>query len=192
MKVALTFDDGPHPIFTPALLEIMSATDVKVTFFVLGQQAQRYPQIIRTEHLGGHEIGNHSWSHQNFVYLRDDAIRDELCRTEKAIRVSGAIPTLMRPPFGEITPMQRRWIATEFGYKTVLWTVDSEDWRVRDSAQIANCILRDAKPNTIILAHDIHGATIEAMSVVIRQLNNAGFEFVTVSQLLDSSLRTEK
>ena len=133
----------------------------------------------------GHEIANHSWSHPNLAKMSDDGVRDQLHKTEDAIRsASGNRPTLLRPPYGSITARQKKWINQEFGYKIVLWDVDPLDWRRPGPNVVCNRIIKMARAGSIILAHDIHPGTIEAMPCVLSQLEAKGFKFVTVSELI--------
>lgn len=183
--VAMTFDDGPNPTLTPKLLDLLAAHHMKATFFVVGQNAADHPDILKRAAREGHEIANHSWSHPNFGKMSDDAVRRELKKTDDAI--SGALgmrPTLLRPPYGSITTRQKRWIADEFGYKIILWDVDPLDWKRPGPSVVTNRIVKEAHPGSIILAHDIHPSTIEAMPATFDQLQAKGFKFVTVSELI--------
>jgi peptidoglycan/xylan/chitin deacetylase (PgdA/CDA1 family) len=183
--IALTFDDGPSAKLTPKLLDLLAAHHIKATFFVIGQNVAENPEITARAAREGHEIGNHSWSHPNLAKMSDDAVRRELRKTDDAIRSAiGKPPTLLRPPYGSITSRQKRWIGDEFGYKIVLWDVDPLDWRRPGPAIVRDRILRNTRPGSIVLSHDIHPGTIEAMPSTIEQLEAKGFKFVTVSELI--------
>jgi peptidoglycan/xylan/chitin deacetylase (PgdA/CDA1 family) len=183
--VALTFDDGPSAKLTPKLLDLLAAHHIKATFFVIGQNVVENPEITGRAAREGHEIGNHSWSHPNFAKMSDDAVRRELRKTDDAIRTAtGASPTLLRPPYGSITAREKKWIAEEFGYKTVLWDVDPLDWKRPGPAAVCNRIVRNTRAGSIVLSHDIHPGTIEAMPATLEQLEAKGFKFVTVSELI--------
>src|SRR5256884_9454731 len=183
--IALTFDDGPSAKLTPKLLDLLAAHHIKATFFVIGDNVAENPDIVAREVREGHEIANHSWSHPNLAKMSDAGVRDQLHKTEDAIRsASGNRPTLLRPPYGSITARQKKWINQEFGYKIVLWDVDPLDWRRPGSNVVCNRILKNTRAGSIVLAHDIHPGTIEAMPCVLNQLEAKGFKFVTVSELI--------
>ena len=183
--VALTFDDGPSAKLTPKLLDLLAAHHIKVTFFLIGENAAQYPEIVAREEREGHEVANHSWSHPNFAKMSDDGVRGQLRKTDDAIRsASGNCPTLMRPPYGSITVRQKKWINQEFGYKIVLWDVDPLDWRRPGPSVVCNRIVKNTRAGSIVLTHDIHPGTIEAMPCVLEELEAKGFKFVTVSELI--------
>lgn len=187
--IALTFDDGPSAKLTPKLLDLLAAHHIKATFFVIGQNVAENPEITARAAREGHEIGNHSWSHPNFAKMSDEAVRRELRKTDDAIRMAtGSAPTLLRPPYGSITSRQKKWIADEFGYKITLWDVDPLDWRRPGPAIVRDRILRNTRPGSIVLSHDIHPGTIEAMPATIEQLEAKGFKFVTVSELISMAV----
>lgn len=183
--IAMTFDDGPSPKLTPKLLDLLAAHHVKATFFLIGENAAANPEIVAREAREGHEVANHSWSHPNLAKMSDDGVRGQLRRTEDAIRsATGNRPIFLRPPYGSITARQKRWINQEFGYKIVLWDVDPLDWRRPGPNVVCNRIVKMTRTGSIILAHDIHPGTIEALPCVLSQLEAKGFQFVTVSELI--------
>src|SRR5256886_5317232 len=183
--VAMTFDDGPSAKLTPKLLDLLATHHIKATFFLIGQNVAENPDIVAREVGEGHEIANHSWSHPNLAKMSDDGVRDQLHKTEDAIRsASGNRLTLLRPPYGSITARQKKWINQELGYKIVLWDVDPLDCRRPGSNVVCNRIIKMARAGSIVLAHDIHPGTIEAMPCVLNQLEAKGFKFVTVSELI--------
>jgi peptidoglycan/xylan/chitin deacetylase (PgdA/CDA1 family) len=183
--IAMTFDDGPSAKLTPKLLDLLAAHHIKATFFVIGENVAENPQITARAAREGHEIGNHSWSHPNFAKMSDEGVRNQLRKTDDAIKsATGASPKLMRPPYGNVSARQKRWIADEFGYKTILWDVDPLDWRRPGPAAVCNRILRNTRAGSIVLAHDIHPGTVEAMPATLEQLEAKGFKFVTVSELI--------
>lgn len=183
--IALTFDDGPHATLTPKLLDLLAAHHMKATFFVVGQNAADHPDILRRAIREGHEIANHSWSHPNFGKMSDEAVRRELQKTDDAIAAAiGKRPTLLRPPYGSITAHQKRWIHDEFGYRIIIWDVDPLDWKRPGPSVVCNRILKETHAGSIVLAHDIHPPTIEAMPATFDQLDRKGFKSVTVTELL--------
>ncbi|HYJ06171.1 MAG TPA: polysaccharide deacetylase family protein [Chthoniobacterales bacterium] len=183
--IAVTFDDGPHATLTPKLLDLLAARNLKATLFVVGQNVAEYPEILKRAVREGHEIASHSWSHPNLGKMSDDAVRRELQKTDDAIvAATGKRPTLMRPPYGSITAAQKRWIYEEFGYRIIIWDVDPLDWKRPGPSVVTARILKETKPGSIILAHDIHPPTLEAMPATFDQLVKKGFKFVTVTELL--------
>jgi peptidoglycan/xylan/chitin deacetylase (PgdA/CDA1 family) len=187
--IALTFDDGPSAKLTPKLLDLLGAHHIKATFFVIGQNVVDHPEIVARAAREGHEIGNHSWSHPAFAKMSDEAVRRELQKTDEAIRnATGNRPSLLRPPYGSITARQKKWINEEFGYKIIMWDVDPLDWKRPGPMAVTNRIVRNTRAGSIVLSHDIHPGTIEAMPAAIDQLEAKGFKFVTVSELISMAL----
>lgn len=183
--IALTFDDGPNATLTPKLLDLLAARHLKATFFVVGQNAADHPEILKRAVREGHEIANHSWSHPNLGKMSDDAVRRELQKTDDAITAAiGKRPTLMRPPYGSITAHQKKWIHEEFGYRIIIWDVDPLDWKRPGPSVVTARILKETKAGSIVLSHDIHPPTIEAMPATFDQLIKKGFKSVTVTELL--------
>lgn len=184
--IALTFDDGPHATLTPKLLDLLAKRHIKATFFLIGQNAAEYPDIVRRIAREGHEIASHSWSHPNLKKMSDEAVRSQLRRTDEAIKAAtGKSPTLMRPPYGELSTRQGHWIHQEFGYQVILWDVDPLDWKRPGAMTVCNRIVRETRPGSIVLSHDIHPGTVEAMPATLDQLEAKHFKFVTVSELLN-------
>ncbi|CAN5627656.1 hypothetical protein BH20VER1_BH20VER1_14580 [soil metagenome] len=183
--VAITFDDGPHATFTPKLLDMLAARKLKATFFVIGKNAVEYPQIMKRIVAEGHELANHSWSHPNLGKMGDDGVRSQLQKTDDAIKAAaGTRTTLFRPPYGSITPRQKQWIHESFGYRTIIWDVDPFDWKRPGAGVIRDRILNQSRPGSIILLHDIHPGSIDAVPQTLDGLTAKGFKFATVSELL--------
>ena len=183
--IAMTFDDGPSATLTPKLLDILAAHQIKATFFVIGENVAEHPEIVARAAREGHEIGNHSWSHPNFAKMSDDGVRSQLQRTNDAIKsATGSRPTLLRPPYGSITAREERWIHDQFGYQIILWDVDPYDWKRPGPSVVRNRILKETRPGSIVLSHDIHPGTIEAMPSTFDALEAKGFKFVTISELI--------
>lgn len=184
-RIALTFDDGPHPTRTPALLDLLRREDVRATFFVIGSRAENHPDLLRRMRDEGHEIGNHSYSHPNLAPLGEAAILDEVDRTSEIIAsITGQTPGLIRPPYGQLTPAQRQMLHQRRDLTTVLWSVDPEDWRHPGAAEIARRILWQRHQGAIVLSHDIYADTLNAMPRLIHALKDDGFEMATVSGLM--------
>ncbi|MEI6323682.1 MAG: polysaccharide deacetylase family protein [bacterium] len=189
--IAMTFDDGPNATLTPRLLDILKERHVKVTFFVLGQLVKEHPEIVQRAVAEGHEIGNHSWDHKALNKLGPDGLQHELTDTSAAIKEATGKPvTLMRPPYGATNPRLSRAIEKDFGMKVILWSVDPLDWKDPGPKVVESRILSGskesggAKPGAIILSHDIHKGTVEAMPSTLDALLAKGYKFVTVSELL--------
>src|SRR5438477_1635509 len=183
--IAMTFDDGPSATLTPKLLDLLAAHHIKATFFLIGENVAEHPEIVAREVREGHEIANHSWSHPNFGKMSDENVRRQLQQTDDAIKnATGKRPTLLRPPYGSITAREKRWIHDEFGYEIILWDVDPYDWKRPGPAVVRARILKETRPGSIVLSHDIHPGTIEAMPSTFDQLEAKGFKFVTVSELI--------
>jgi peptidoglycan/xylan/chitin deacetylase (PgdA/CDA1 family) len=184
--IAMTFDDGPSAVLTPKLLDLLAAHQIKATFFVIGENVAEHPEIVARAAREGHEIANHSWSHPNFGKMSRESVRSQVQRTDDAIKsATGKRPTLLRPPYGSITEKEKRWIHDEFGYDIILWDVDPLDWKRPGPTVVRSRILKETRPGSIVLSHDIHPGTIEAMPSTLDQLEAKGFKFVTVSELID-------
>jgi peptidoglycan/xylan/chitin deacetylase (PgdA/CDA1 family) len=183
--IAMTFDDGPSAENTPRLLEMLKQRNIKATFFLIGQNVASNPDLVRRILAEGHEIGNHSWTHPQLSKLSDQRVTAEITKTQDAIKdASGFTPTLLRPPYGAITPRQREWIANQFGLNIILWSVDPFDWKRPGASVITQRILTEARPGAIILSHDIHKQTVDAMPATLDGLIRKGYKFLTVSQLI--------
>ncbi len=183
--IALTFDDGPQQKLTPRLLDLLAQHHIHVTFFVVGENAAEYPEILQRAVREGHEIGNHTWSHPNLAKMSDENVRSQIKRTEEAItNAVGSRPVLFRPPYGSVTARQKRFIHDELGYEIILWEVDPLDWKNPGPNVVSSRILKETHPGSIVLAHDIHTQTIQAMPETLTELEAKGFKFVTVSELL--------
>ncbi len=183
--IAMTFDDGPHPQNTPRLLDMLRARNIKATFYVIGRSVDLYPQIVRRTVAEGHEIGNHTHTHRLMSKLSDEEVRTELSRCRDAVsRAAGVQPRTMRPPYGGLLQRQREMVHAEFGYPTILWSVDPLDWKRPGPSVVTSRILSGTSAGGIVLAHDLHAQTVDAMPATFDGLLRRGFKFVTVSQLL--------
>lgn len=183
--VAITFDDGPHPRNTPRLLDMLRERNIKATFYVIGRNVGMHPEITRRIVAEGHEIGNHTFTHPNLTKLGDSAVRAELDKTKAAIaKATGVRPRTMRPPYGALLQRQRAWIHEEYGYPTIMWSVDPRDWQRPGPSVVTSRILAGTTPGAIVLAHDLHAPTVDAMPATLDGLLRKGYKFVTVSQLL--------
>ncbi|MBU2993515.1 polysaccharide deacetylase family protein [Octadecabacter sp. 1_MG-2023] len=183
--VAMTFDDGPHPTHTPRLLDMLRERGLRATFYLIGNRVVQYPQIARRIAEEGHEIGNHSWSHPFLNNYSDRSAILEIDQTTNAIfQVTGRPPVTFRPPYGAFTRRQRTLLHDTRSLPTILWSVDPQDWRRPGSNVVANRILSHTQQGGIILSHDIHRGTVDAMPQTLDGLTARGLHFVTVSQIL--------
>lgn len=188
--VALTFDDGPSPD-TPSVLDALKEHDVKATFFLIGREAQRYPQIARRIIAEGHEVGNHSYSHPIYLFRTGRETRRQLERTQQAIeQATGVRPVLSRPPCGVRTLSYFR-AAQKLGLRTVQWSVAGFDWQKLSGREIANKVLKDAQSGSIILLHDGDSAnvsdrrqTVAALPFIIEGLRARGLHVAPLREVL--------
>ena len=176
-RVALTFDDGPD-IYTPQILEVLRAYEVKATFFVMGKKAAARPGLVRAELAAGHLVENHTWDHPHMADLTPKQIYKELAGTQRAVMAAGAPrPTLFRPPFGNTSTVVDG-TAHALGLRVIRWSIDTNDWRGRAAGDIAAAVLDEVVPGAVVLMHDgVHqsAATVEALPVIIRGLRARGF-----------------
>lgn len=183
--VALTFDDGPHPVHTPILLDILARYNAKATFYVVGQMARRSPDILRRIVAEGHELGNHSWTHPMLSQMGNATFMREIDRTQEVIwRTVGAVPVTMRPPYGAITGRQSSMLDSARNIPTIMWSVDTQDYRRPGPSVVAARMVNGARPGAVILAHDIHGPTVRAVPAALEGIAARGLETVTMSELL--------
>lgn len=189
--VAMTFDDGPHPTNTPRLLDMLQQRNIKATFFVVGPNCNYHPQILKRMVAEGHEIGNHTWSHGDMTKVSQEAVRKELTDSRNAIvAATGVQPRLWRPPYGATNTNLQNWIKEEFGYPTIMWSVDPLDWKKPGASVVADRLVAGTGNGGILLAHDIHKPTIDAMPSALDRLLTKGYKFVTVSQLIELGRQT--
>lgn len=180
-KVAITFDDGPNPDYTEELLTGLKERGVNATFFLLGKEVEKYPEIVKDISDGGHLIGTHSYEHVNLSNLSDAAAIEQVDKTNAAIHeIIGVFPEYIRPPFGCWKP--------NLDYETtmieVLWDVDPKDWATSNSSVIAQRVLGDVEENDIILLHDASESSVLAAFKIIDELKAQGYTFVTVEDIL--------
>lgn len=178
--VALTFDDGPS-FYTEGLLDTLKEHNVKATFFVLGTQVRIQSETVQRMFREGHQIGNHTWDHPNLTRMSDDQIREQLQQTDNLIaQIIGESTPFMRPPYGAYNDN----VLAASGLPIIFWSVDPLDWKDRDAATVAARIV-DAPAGAIILSHDIHKSTVDAVPAIITALKSRGIHMVTVTKLFE-------
>ncbi|EOQ15623.1 hypothetical protein KQ3_05074 [Bacillus cereus B5-2] len=196
--VALTFDDGPHPIFTPQILDILAKYNTKATFFVAGNKVKRFPAILIREVKEGHEIANHTYNHIYDKNMTAAKLTSELNRTDEVIKqITGYKPTLYRPVGGLHNDLIIN-TAIQNGKLVILWSwhQDPQDWRSPAASQISKHIIKGVQPGNIILLHDWNGSefsqtsqTVEALESILIHFKNNGYTCVTVSEMLYRSIK---
>ena len=186
--IALTFDDGPHPRYTKQILDILEKYGVKATFFFVGQNIEYYPEAARAVVDAGHEIGNHTYTHNRVKAMSQDEVFAEMSRCDDMIYRLGECQTvLFRPPegaFGEAVEKS----AEMLGYSVILWSIDTRDWDHSTPAEIFQNVTQNIDSGDIILMHDYVGynsPTPQALELIIPELQSRGYKFVTVSELIN-------
>lgn len=180
-RIALTFDDGPHPVCTPQLLDGLKARGVKASFFITGQNAEKYPELVERMQREGHLIGNHTYSHIQLTKQNREQFREELVKTNGIIReITGEDPVFVRPPYGSWD----KKFEEELNMFPVLWTIDPLDWCTKDAGNVARRVISKAKENAVILMHDEYDSTVRAALSVVDALQGEGYAFVTVEEIL--------
>ena len=186
-KIALTFDDGPHPQYTEEILDILKQYGIKATFFAIGENVTYYPEVFEKVVADGHEIGNHTFSQPHMQNESSARLRTQIKKTNALLQKQGAVNThLFRPPAGVCSNAVCR-AASEMGYDIILWTVDTCDWRHTDAERIVESVKSTVKSGDIILFHDYITApspTPAALRQLIPALLEKGYRFVTVSELI--------
>jgi len=192
--LTITFDDGPHPEYTPDILDILKEKEVKATFFLIGQNAEKYPEIVKRILNEGHSIGNHTYSHRSLIPLSQKNTEHEILKGESVIQeITGEKPTLFRPPRGIYSDYARE-LLKENRYTIVLWDVSSQDWRELRYNNIITNILKSVQNGSILLFHDSGDLfsssggdrinTVKALPLIIDQLHALGYELITIHEML--------
>lgn len=182
--VALTFDDGPYPLYTPLLLEVLKQHQVKATFFLVGRSVEQQPELARRVARDGHELANHTYTHRRESDMQPAEFKEDLLQAEAAIaRVTGVRVHLVRPAGGSVSSAGRE-VLRELGYTSVDWTVNPGDWWIRDPQELLKGSFRGRSREGIVLLHSGSKGIIEALPVYIEQMRQKGFRFVTISELV--------
>lgn len=180
-RVALTFDDGPHPLYTEPLLDGLKERGVRATFFVTGENAALHPDIIKRMHDEGHLIGNHTYTHIELTKTNREKFKRELVRTNEVLQeITGEEVLYVRPPYGAWD----KKLESELNMFPILWSVDPLDWCTADASCITQTVLKKVGENDIILMHDYYKTSVEAALAIVNELQQQGYEFVTVDKIL--------
>lgn len=180
-RAALTFDDGPHPVYTEQLLDGLKERGVKATFFVTGEHAELHPDIIKRMHEEGHLIGNHTYSHIQLTTSNRDKFKNELIKTNEILfGITGDEVQYVRPPYGSWD----KKLETDLNMFPVLWNIDPLDWRTANANRVAKAVINKVSDSDIILMHDYYDTSVEAALMIIDELTKQGYEFVTVDKIL--------
>ncbi|MCW3094475.1 MAG: putative xylanase/chitin deacetylase, partial [Chthonomonadaceae bacterium] len=181
--IALTFDDGPKPGVTEPLLEMLTNARVPATFFVIGKHVMEYPELTKRIADAGMEIANHSYTHRNLTTLTAEQVAQEMLETQAAVMsVTGKMPRFMRPPGGNWNAAVAQ-VVREWGLTPCMWTVDVYGSEVLGAQQVANAVLREVQPGSIILMHNGKVSTLQALPTILRELKKRGYTFMTVDAL---------
>ena len=180
-KIALTFDDGPHPVYTEELLDGLKKRKVMATFFLIGNNIEGNEEVVKRMAEEGHLIGSHTYNHVQLNKLSESKAKEEILKgCNKIYETTGVCPSFVRPPFGE-------WKKNLDFYVTMLpvfWNVDSLDWKLQNTEKIVKRVVKDVKEGDIILMHDIFETSVQAAFQIIDTLEKENYEFVTVDELL--------
>jgi peptidoglycan/xylan/chitin deacetylase (PgdA/CDA1 family) len=180
--LALTFDDGPNPMTTPQVLQILEHEHIRASFFVVGSRVAGNRPLLRRMFADGDEIGNHSWTHPDFTTLSAVHIQQQIALTQSAISAAGVpVPTLFRPPYGAVD----KEVVDNVPLAIMLWNEDPRDWAASSPQQVESAVEASAQPGGIVDMHDIYHMTASALDPIIKKLKGEQYQFVTVSQLLD-------
>lgn len=181
LKIALTFDDGPHSVYTEKLLDGLQSRNVKATFFLIGKNIEGKEEIVRRIHQEGHLIGNHTYSHVRLSQIDLQKALAEIQNTNDMIeKITGQSVKYIRPPFGSWNPKLDEYVTMQ----KVKWTVDPKDWRSLNAKSVANHVVKNVKNGDVILLHDIYKTSVEAALEIVDQLQAAGYQFVTLDELV--------
>jgi len=186
-RIALTFDDGPHPVHTAPLLDALAELDAPATFFVIGENVEANPALVARIAREGHELGNHTYRHRYLPLARSRSVERELRATDRAVaRAAGVVPRIARPPWGGRSPRNVQ-VFHRLRKRVVLWDVNSFDWKGKPANDVVERVLERARPGSIILMHEARDGgetTIEALRRLVPALRARGFQLVTVSDAL--------
>jgi peptidoglycan/xylan/chitin deacetylase (PgdA/CDA1 family) len=183
LRVALTFDDGPDAM-TPLYLEALARLGVRATFFLVGENAARLPELAREYVRRGHDVGGHGYSHEPFCSMDAVRLAEDLAKTDAVVPHREGARRLVRPPLGALSASAAMQIAA-VGYTIALWSLDSDDCRTTDPRRIAQCVAPErVSSGEVVLLHEMQPWTLQALPPIVDRLRSRGFEFVTVTELM--------
>ncbi|MBR6807877.1 MAG: polysaccharide deacetylase family protein [Clostridia bacterium] len=181
--IVLSFDDGPSA-YTERLLDILEANGAKATFFLVGKGIDYRSDTVRRMYLAGHDVGTHTWSHPELTRLtREEIIHEITAAKDKLSAVTGGSSYLVRPPYGSYND-EVKSVGAELGVAFVNWSVDTLDWKTKDASILHDKIISSARDGAVILCHDIHKSTVDAMETAIPQLISEGYQLVTFTEMM--------
>ncbi|GAB2669572.1 polysaccharide deacetylase family protein [Kribbella swartbergensis] len=182
--VVLTFDDGPDPVYTPQILDVLAKYDAKATFFEVGRNVVKHPALTKRIHAAGHSVQNHTWTHADLRTLSAAAFRTQILSTDRAISAhTGQVPRCLRPPYGGFNPAVTQR-AKALGKDLIVWHVDSRDWTKPGTAAIVKRVLTGVRNGSVILLHDGGGnrsQTVAALPAILTTLKAQGYGFRTLT-----------
>lgn len=178
--IAFTFDDGPNPDYTKRILDVLNANYSHATFFVVGNNAENYPDMLKAISSSGSEIGNHSYGHKDLTTLDADEVEEQIDKVNRAVKkATGENTTVIRPPYGAFNDD----VLGQLKEPVILWDLDTEDWESRNAKKVAEKILDTVRDGDIVLMHDIYESTAEAVEIVVPKLKEQGYQIMSVSEM---------
>ncbi len=189
-EIYLTFDDGPHPVYTPMLLDLLNQYSAKASFFLLGEKVLLYPGIVERIKKECHTIGNHGFSHRSMIFLKKEKILREILQTDYAIeKITGKKPLFFRPPYGKFD-LRFKKLMDEFNHKLVIWSFLGYDFKETSPERLIKRIREKIHAGDIVLFHDGHSNTptmLEALPIILSSLHHLGYQMKTLEQIIGSS-----
>ncbi len=186
-NIALTFDDGPHPLFTANILKILADYNIKATFFITGEKAREYSELVQKIISEGHEIGNHSFSHKSMIFRSIIFVINEIEKTDKVLKDIGVKGEIyFRPPYGRMDAIARM-VLRKMRKKIILWDNGPKDFKCSSSEEIVDKVFKKLKPGSMIVLHDGGGdrsITVQAVEKLVPEILSRGYQFKTVSELI--------
>ncbi len=180
--IALTFDDGPKKGNTERILAALEKTNSRATFFVVGEMVEKYPELVKAESDLGCQIGNHTYNHVNLVKASADTVKTQVNKTSNLVyELTGKYTMIGRPPYGSINDTVRNNISIPW----FNWNIDTLDWKNKDASYVKDYVLKNVKDGAVILMHDLHSTTADAMETCIPELVNKGYQLVTMDELIE-------
>lgn len=178
--VAFTFDDGPNPSCTQRILDVLNANYSHATFFVVGTNAENYPDLLKAISASGSEIGNHTYNHKDLTTLSTSDVEEQIDKVNRAVKkATGENTTVIRPPYGAYNDK----VIKQLEEPVILWDLDTEDWDSRNAKKVVDNVMSQIKDGDIVLMHDIYDSTAEAVEILVPKLKEQGYQIVSVSEM---------